>query len=142
MADEPVAPIESDEDARVREFRAVMMREGQGTFKDDLLKAYDRKCAMTDCAVVEILEVAHIKPYQGSETNRTGNGLLLRADIHTLLDKGLIWVDGHSLIQISDRLHGSEYSGLSGKALRMPIDISSRPHPEHLAAHRRAVLNK
>lgn len=142
VADEPVAPIESDEDARVRELRAVVMREGQGTFKDDLLKAYDKKCAMTDCAVVEILEAAHIKPYRGPETNRTDNGLLLRADIHTLFDKGLIWVDEHSLIQISDRLHGSEYAGLSGKPLRMPIDTSSRPHPEHLAAHRSAVLIK
>jgi hypothetical protein len=140
VAEEPAAPIESDEDARVRELRAVVMREGQGPFKDDLLEAYGRKCAMTDCAVVEILEAAHIKPYRGPQTNRTDNGLLLRADIHTLFDKGLIWVDEHFLIQISDRLQGSEYGILSGKPLRMPTDVSSRPHPAHLAAHRKAVL--
>ncbi|HBN8638008.1 TPA: HNH endonuclease [Pseudomonas aeruginosa] len=142
VADEPVAPIESDEDARVRELRAVVVREGQGDFKDDLLKAYGEKCAMTDCAVVQILEAAHIKPYRGPETNRVDNGLLLRADIHTLFDKGLLWVDEHFLIQISNRLNGSEYAVLSGKPLRMPIDAPSRPHPDHLAAHRKAVLKR
>ncbi|MBA1291614.1 HNH endonuclease [Pseudomonas japonica] len=140
VADELVAPIESDEDARVRELRAVVVREGQGDFKDDLLKAYGEKCAMTDCEVVQILEAAHIKPYRGPETNRIDNGLLLRADIHTLFDKGLLWVDENFLIQISNRLHDSEYAILSKKPLRMPIDASSRPHPDHLAAHRKAIL--
>ena len=140
VGDEPIAAIESDEDARVRELRAVVMREGQGEFKKSLLDAYERKCAMTGCAVVEILEAAHIKPYRGPETNRTDNGLLLRADIHTLFDKGLIWVDEHFLIQISDRLHGSDYAVLSGRPLCMPTHSPSRPHPDHLEAHRQAVI--
>lgn len=142
VADEPVSPIESDEDARIRELRVVVMREGQGEFKQSLLEAYDRKCAMTGCSVVEILEAAHIKPYRGPDTNRTDNGLLLRADIHTLFDKGLIWIDEHLLIQISDRLHGSEYSALSRQTLSMPRTPQCRPHPDHLAAHRKAASNK
>lgn len=142
VTDDQVAGIESDEDSRIRELRAVVVREGQGEFRAGLLNAYENQCAMTGCAVIEILEAAHIKPYLGAETNRTDNGLLLRADIHTLFDKGLLWVDEQLLIQISDRLHGSEYSVLSGKRLRLPSDPLVGPHPEHLEAHRRAALKR
>jgi len=139
VIDEPLPPIKSDEDARVRELRAMVIREGQGIFRVQLLGAYDWRCAMTDCAVVEILEAAHIKPYLGRNTNRIDNGLLLRADIHTLFDKGLIWVDENLLIQMSDRLQGSEYAYLTGRALRVPVVQEERPHPDHLAAHRKAA---
>lgn len=33
-----------------------------------------------------VLEAAHVTPYLGPETNDITNGLLLRADLHTLLD--------------------------------------------------------
>jgi hypothetical protein len=137
VTEEPVHPIESEEDARRRQQGAMVIREGQGLFKAQLLSAYDRRCAMTDCAVVEILEAAHIKPYLGLHTNRVDNGLLLRADIHTLFDKGLIWVDEYLHIQTSERLQGSEYANLGGKKLRVPADSAGRPHPDHLAAHRK-----
>jgi hypothetical protein len=139
IASQPSDPIASDEDARIRELRAVAIREGQGAFRAGLLVAYGERCAMTGCAVLEILEAAHIKPYRGSETNRTDNGMLLRADIHTLFDKGLLWLDENLLIRTDDRLAGSEYAQLNGSALRVPGDPALRPHPDHLAYHRRSV---
>lgn len=141
VAEEPKQPIYSDQDARIRELRAVVLREGQGEFRQSLLDAYEKRCAMTGCAVVEILEAAHIKPYRGPDTNRTDNGLLLRADIHTLFDKGLIWLDDDLVIQISDRLFGSEYTALSGTNLRLPKDPKCRPHAKHVADHRNAIGN-
>ncbi|MFQ6556011.1 HNH endonuclease [Pseudomonas sp. Lb2C1-1] len=137
VTDEALNPIESEEDERRRQQGAIVIREGQGVFKAALLSAYDRRCAMTGCAVVEILEAAHIKPYLGAHTNRTDNGLLLRADIHTLFDKGLIWIDEQLHIQTSERLQGSEYAFLKGKPLRVPTDASEGPHPDHLTAHRK-----
>lgn len=137
VTDDALNPIESEEDERRRQQGAIVIREGQGVFKAALLSAYDRRCAMTGCAVVEILEAAHIKPYLGTRTNRTDNGLLLRADIHTLFDKGLIWIDEQLHIQTSERLQGSEYATLKGKLLRVPTETTERPHPDHLAAHRK-----
>ena len=50
---------------------------------------YEGKCAVTGCDVPDVLQAAHIFPYMGPETNHPSNGLL-RADIHTLFDLGLI----------------------------------------------------
>src|ERR1700722_13744752 len=44
-------------------------------------------------AIPWVLEAAHITPYMGASTNSLLNGLLLRADIHTLFNLGLISID-------------------------------------------------
>jgi hypothetical protein len=135
-SEERRAPITSDHDARVRVLYAIALREGQGEFKAALLGAYDNQCAVTGCAVKEILEAAHIRPFRGDHTNRTDNGLLLRADIHTLFDRGLLWVDEANRVQIDERLVSSEYGELRGKLLHLPRNPNDQPHPEHLAYHR------
>lgn len=56
---EPPPPIDNDHDARVWELRGVALRKGQSDFRAPLLDAYDRKCTITGCAAVEILEAAH-----------------------------------------------------------------------------------
>lgn len=56
VAAEPAPPIDNDHDARVYELRAVALREGQSDFRAALLDAYERKCAITGCGVVEILK--------------------------------------------------------------------------------------
>lgn len=66
------------------------LRPEQIKFRDDLLLAYRRKCAVTDCEVVDALEAAHLVPYCRSGLTDVRNGLLLRADVHRLLDAGLI----------------------------------------------------
>jgi hypothetical protein len=80
------------EDARRRILAAIVLRQGQWGFRERLLAAYQRACAVTGCDVVEALEAAHIIAYLGPKTNYVTNGLLLRADIHTLFDLGLIAV--------------------------------------------------
>lgn len=142
IAAEPLPPIDNDHDARVWELRGVALREGQSDFRAALLDASDRKCAITGCAVVEILEAAHICPYRGEHTHRTDNGLLLRADIHTLFDKGMIWVDAEGFVQLDERLAGTEYAPLRGRKLRQPSDPMALPHADHLAHHREHTTRK
>lgn len=139
VALEGAPAIESEYDARVWELRAIALREGQQDFRNALLKAYEGKCAITGCGVVEILEAAHIHPYRGKHTHRVDNGLLLRADMHTLFDKGLVYIDAQGLIQIDERLLGSEYEYISGRRLRSPSNPTDCPHADHLAHHRRHV---
>ena len=74
-----------------------MRRRGQSVFRKQLLAAYNGQCAITRCDVEDVLEAAHIISYKGEETNHIGNGLLLRADIHTLFDLGLLAVDATSM---------------------------------------------
>ena len=102
--------------ARKRISKMLAQRRGQPAFRNALLDAYDRKCAITGCEVVEVLEAAHIYPYRGSDTNKVVNGLLLRADVHTLFDSGLIAVDVKNMTVLVDKsLEGSEYWTFHGK---------------------------
>jgi len=101
----------------------------------EALAAYQGSCAVTGCDVVEALEAAHIVPYLGPQTNCMTNGLLLRADIHTLFDLGLFSVNPTDyLVLISKRLKGSPYQKLAGQQIRFPVDIASRPSSQALKA--------
>lgn len=133
-----VPPIDSLDDARARMMRAVVLRRGQREFRDTLLRAYAGRCAITGCAVQEVLEAAHIVPYLGSYTQRADNGLLLRADIHTLFDLRQMWVDPEMRIRVADGLRESEYAKLDGKPLSLPARREDRPHVRHLERHRKA----
>ena len=77
------------EDARKRISRMIAQRRGQSAFRNNLFDVYGGRCAITGCEVPDVLEAAHIFPYRGEDTNKVVNGLLLRADVHTLFDCGL-----------------------------------------------------
>lgn len=129
-------PITSDEDSRKWVYSAIRRRRGQQAFRSQLMTAYGGKCAMTDCRTNEVLEAAHIKPYRGDHTSRVDNGLLLRADVHTLFDLGRVWVDSETMtIRVIESLLDTEYGDLDGKPLRIPADAKSRPRKEHLRDH-------
>lgn len=123
-------------DAREKVLAQIVRRRGQREFRERLLVAYDRRCAITNCDVVDALEACHIVPYQGPATNNVSNGLLLRADIHTLFDLGLIAVEPERMrVVLSSRLSNSAYSELGDEVLRMPWDTSNMPNREALRMH-------
>lgn len=135
-AQELAEPILSEEDARERELRVVFLRRGQGKFRKALLNAYERRCAVTGCNTEEVLEAAHIIPYMGGDdSNRCDNGLLLRADIHTLFDLGLLWINREMKVEIAHPLKDTEYGKLQGKKIWLPTDSALRPHFKHLERH-------
>jgi hypothetical protein len=126
------------EDARRKALASIVRRRGQREFRSALLEAYEGRCAITGCNLTDVLEAAHIYPYKGDETNDVRNGLLLRADIHTLFDLGLVAIDaGTRAVLIAPRLRGTAYEELSGKALRVPKLAKMRPSNESLDWHRR-----
>jgi putative restriction endonuclease len=128
------------EDARERTMRAIAQRRGQKAFRDALIAAYEGKCVITGCAVLDVLEAAHIYPYRGPETNKVTNGLLLRADLHTLFDCGLVAIDADALTVIAaPRLRRTDYAALHGVRLREPQSLAQRPSREALALHREAA---
>ncbi|HCD6623108.1 TPA: HNH endonuclease [Pseudomonas aeruginosa] len=127
----------SVEDARERVYASIVRRRGQATFRKQLLEAYGGSCAISGCEVTEILEAAHIHPYKGAHTHSVSNGLLLRADLHTLFDLGLIVIDTPSLrVKIAPALRHTEYSSWHDAALRPPKLASQRASQEALEWHR------
>jgi hypothetical protein len=123
-------------DARQRVAGDIVRRRGQPKFRKALMATYGSACAITGCTLPAVLEAAHIYPYKGVHTNALSNGLLLRADIHTLFDLHLITIDSETMeIRVSPELVGTAYESLKGTKLRPPKDRSHRASPEALEWH-------
>ncbi len=116
----------------------IIKRRGHPGFRQALLEAYEYRCAITNFTAVDALEAAYIVPFRGKSTHHASNGLLLRADVHTLFDLGKIAVDTKTMsVVISDDLMDTSYRILAGRPLRYPRDESQRPSTEALDLHRR-----
>ena len=126
-----------DQDARKRQLREIAIRQGQPRFRGELLEVYGRRCAITDCDVTEALEAAHILPYVNEQRNHVSNGLLLRADIHTLFDLGLIAVGEDLKLLVASSLRKTQFGvDLSGRKLRLPNSSNAAPNRDALKQHR------
>ncbi|MEM9939364.1 MAG: HNH endonuclease [Pseudomonadota bacterium] len=130
-------PDELVEDARRKVLQEVYRRQGQGHFRKSLLRAYEGRCAITNCDITELLDAAHILPHRRMASNITSNGILLRTDIHTLFDLGLIEIDPRTLkCEVRSELKNSEtYAALDGVTLREPVEQSDRPDREYIEKH-------
>lgn len=128
---------ENIEDARARTLAAIVQRQGQPRFRRELFEAYGGICAITKCNLEEVLEAAHIFPFKGESTNSVQNGLLLRADIHTLFDRGLIAIDTRNwTILVNHKLERTEYGALKGQQLNLPVKNKHWPNVIALNIHK------
>lgn len=125
----------NEEDARKRVMVSIAQRRGQSKFRQELLVAYEGRCAVTGCALQAILEGAHIKPYRGVHTNHVTNGLLLRADIHTLFDLRLLRVNPSTwTIEVSAQARSS-YGSFHGQPLQRPTSPHLCPDITAVSKH-------
>lgn len=118
----------------------IRPRLGQGSFRILVTDAYGRKCAVSGERVLPVLEAAHIRPYADGGGHSLGNGLLLRSDLHTLLDRGYVTVTQEMRFEVSRRIredfeNGRAYYEMHGKSLRVPEDAARRPSAENLSWH-------
>ncbi|WRH68734.1 MAG: HNH endonuclease signature motif containing protein [Planktothrix sp. GU0601_MAG3] len=130
------------EETRKRISRWIAQRRGQPKFRKELLEAYNYRCAITGCNAEEALEAAHIIPYCETEDNAIYNGLLLRADIHTLFDLNLIAIapgdnypeDVENLtIQVAPSLRQTSYGELHNNPIKhVPNNKSDLPDKDSL----------
>jgi hypothetical protein len=105
-------------DERQKKLREIVERRGQPDFRNKLIDAYGGHCAVTGCDAVAALEAAHIAQYTGPQSNHVTNGLLLRADIHTLFDLDLIGINPESqAISLAPAITMTVYVELEGQKL-------------------------
>lgn len=123
---EPYEPFSTD-DARKRIHAQIVARQGGTNFRSSALKTFQGRCAISGCDVPAVLEAAHIVPYRGKQTNSDDNALLLRADLHTLFDRLLLFVDPETLvITLADELASSEYAMFADKPLSVPLGVDPK----------------
>ncbi|MNZ49652.1 hypothetical protein D3C78_674270 [compost metagenome] len=116
---------EAKDDNQELELQRRRARRGQRRLRLKLLELYECKCAITGYAPTEVLEAAHIVSHAISGVNHSDNGLLLRADIHSLFDSNLLRINPETLeVVIDSSLKATPYWKLKGQQLRKRIDGS------------------
>jgi len=123
----------------------VLPRLGQGSFRVIVTDAYNRMCAITEEKVLPALEAVHIKPFSDSGPHRVENGILLRSDIHKLLDAGYVTVTTDHHFEVSRRIreefdNGEYYQTFHGNRIHVPPDPQFRPSSEFLTWHNENIF--
>ena len=136
----PESLVLREGEARYGSPQLVAPRLGQGTFRVAVLEAYSRACSVTGEHSLPALEASHIRPYASAGPHSVSNGLLFRADLHRLFDRGYITVTPEFRLEVGARLrtefhNGHTYYPLHGTQLRVPKSAPLRPSPEHLRWH-------
>jgi len=130
-----IAPESPADDPDQKIWQAIRQRRGQPKFRQALLQLYGGKCAVTGHGPKDVLEAAHIQPHSEEGRNSVDNGLLLRADIHTLFDLHLMSINPATLtVATSSQLAGTEYANFEGGDLRERID-GSEANQTYLTEH-------
>ncbi|WP_417667582.1 HNH endonuclease [Pseudidiomarina sp.] len=124
------------QDNRDFQLRAVALRRGQSAFRNKLLISYNAKCCISGCDIAAALEAAHIAPYLGAHSNIVTNGLLLRSDLHTLFDLGLVAIDQEFRVRLGPELMTSEqYSLFANEKISLPECVADYPDTLALRNH-------
>jgi len=136
---------QTDSTQRYGQPTTILPRLGQGSFRIIITDVYDRRCAVTQERTLPVLEAAHIKPYNLNGPHEISNGILLRSDLHKLLDKGYITFTPECHLEVSRRIreefeNGRDYYALHGNKLRLPQNKDSWPKSEYLKWHNENVF--
>lgn len=93
----------------------VEARIQQGTFRFRVGQRYGWRCAVTGCKLKDVLDAAHLPGRDWRKHNAATDGVLLRADLHRLLDCGLAEIrEGKLAIHPAAK---KEYGGYDGRSV-------------------------
>jgi hypothetical protein len=122
-----------------RETQEVIARPGAAEFRNQVLQEYSNRCAVSGITSTQALEVAHIVPYYGPESDEVQNAIPLRVDIHRLFDRGLIRIDySETSKSYKVRVHhfiSRDYEEFDGKSLLLPDNKTSVPSKNAIDFH-------
>jgi len=126
-------PTEIEREYRIAESR---VRIHQAVFREQVLKAYDNKCAITGLPIPTLLDAAHITP----DSHETGaaivtNGVSLSKIHHRAFDASLLGIDPDFKIHISEKLLNIDdgimleggLKAFQGKKINVPLNSNHKP---------------
>jgi putative restriction endonuclease len=123
-------------------------RLGQGAFRILVTDAYSQRCAITGERTLPALQAAHIKPFARLGPHSINNGILLRADLHILLDKGYITINKDLVVEVSRCIkeefeNGKDYYALNGRKLVIVPSIAQfYPANEYIEWHNQTIFRR
>jgi HNH endonuclease len=115
-------------------------RIGQQQFRQAMLRRFGAFCAITGTQPEETLEAAHLYRYADNPHHDPTGGLLLRRDLHALLDRGLLAIDTRTwTVRTAPRLHAfADLASLEGRPLTISAEL--RPKAHYLHEHHRISI--
>lgn len=120
---------------------AVKRRLHQHRFREMVLGAYGKRCAMCNLGHIQLLDAAHIIPdHEDTGLPEIPNGLALCKIHHSAYDANILGVDPDLLIHVrEDILHETDgpmlehgLKNMAHRRIRVPRIIGNRPNPEYL----------
>ena len=99
-----------NDDISVKTTTYLKARRGQRKLRAKLFHLYDGKCAISQCAVSEVLHACHVDDFGFSGNNLSTNAILIRSDLHDLFDSHLLAIHPFSNnVVIHSSLKGTSY---------------------------------
>ncbi|MBC8373315.1 MAG: HNH endonuclease [Phycisphaerae bacterium] len=128
--------------------RQVKVRLVQRFFRDSVLSSYDYACTICELRLRKMLNASHIIPWSVDAARRADprNGLSLCAFHDRAFDRGLITLDEHLRVTVSEQARIEDPPKLHHVGLleieNRPIRLPERFHPdaEALAYHRENIF--
>jgi hypothetical protein len=119
-------------------------RLGQGKIRQDVLRLWNNRCAVTGSETDRAITASHIKPWRESTDKQRldpRNGIPLLASLHALLDEGLISFEPLGRMIVSSKLSNAE------REIFGIVEATLRKNPQartagYLAWHRRRKFKK
>jgi hypothetical protein len=95
-------------------------RPEQRAFRELLMRAYGGRCAISECSEEAVLEAAHLPGRDWRRHNLASDGILLRMDLHRLLDRGLLTILPAPDYRVRVFARDPEFTRFDGARLRLP----------------------
>jgi putative restriction endonuclease len=114
----------------------------QGEFRELVLGAYERRCAVSNLPIPDLLQAAHIIPDRDERGRpEVSNGLCLSSLHHGAYDRNLLGIDPDGQIVIAPAVleqHDGPtleqaIKGYHGQRIRLPRHAEDRPNRDYLA---------
>ena len=95
----------------------IEVRMGQVRFRHAVAGRCGWRCVVSGCALREVLDAAHLPGRDWRQHNSAADGVLIRTDLHRLLDRGLaeirdgrFWLSKEARVEEYELFHGRELS--------------------------------
>ncbi len=142
LRDEHVHMLVGDAPPRFGTPFLTRARLGQGAFRLLIADAYNRRCAVTKEKTLPALEAAHILPVADGGGYTVTNGILMRADLHTLFDAGYVTITPDYTFKVSPKIaeeydNGVIYYEMKDRPILLPREPAFRPDRSKLDWHYR-----
>jgi putative restriction endonuclease len=146
--DEPLEAFERAARAMPRKTEAerlYVQRVGQEYFREELLRYWQGRCAVTGLGVEELLRASHIKPWAHCASNEERldvfNGFLLAPHLDVAFDRGFITVADDGALVLAGALD-AEARRLLGLDASLRVRALDDRHRRYLPWHREKVFQK